>query len=127
MRGIDGDSRKNKRPDGVADAFQVRKHLVEAHADVPSNILSNDPSGPVLVHDPKHFRPEVAVIARADSLPGKAKGLAWVSAANKVNWSVMFKRPHVVVDWYVGPMLRKHSPGIRVNLAEPHSGHPGPL
>jgi hypothetical protein len=85
MRGIDGASRNNKRPAGVAFAFQVRKHLVEAHADVPSNIFSNDPTGPDGSHEPMHFRPEVTVIFLAAALPGLTKWLAWVSPADDVN------------------------------------------
>jgi hypothetical protein len=46
VRGIDGTSRNNKRLAGVADSFQVRKHLVDRHADDSSNILANDPTGP---------------------------------------------------------------------------------
>ena len=87
MRGIDGASWNNKRPAGVALAFQVRKHAVEAHVDVPSNIFSNDPTGPDGSHDPMHFWPEVTVIIRAFSLPGVTEWLAWVSPANKLNWA----------------------------------------
>jgi len=87
VRCTDGASWNNKRPAGVTFGFQVSQHVIETHADVPSNILSNDPSGPEFVHEPTKFRPEVAVIFLALSLPGSGKGLAWVSAANNVNWS----------------------------------------
>jgi hypothetical protein len=87
VRGIDGASRNNKRPAGVAFAFQVRKHLVEAHADVTINIFSNDPTGPGGSHEPMHFRPEVTVIFLASALPGLTKWLAWVSPADDVNRS----------------------------------------
>lgn len=46
VRGIDAASWNNKRPDGVADGFQVRKHRVESQVDDPNNILSNNPRGP---------------------------------------------------------------------------------
>jgi len=88
VRGVDGASWNNKRPCGVALSLQVRKHVVEAHADVPSNVFSNDPSGPEFSHEPIKFRPEVAVIFLASALPGSRKWLAWVSAANNVNCSV---------------------------------------
>jgi len=88
VRCTDGASWNNKRPAGVARVFQVRKHVIEAHADVPSNVFSNDPSGPEFVHEPHKFWPEVAVIFLASSLPGCGERLAWVSAANNVNWSV---------------------------------------
>jgi hypothetical protein len=76
VRGIDGTSRNNKRLAGVADAFQVRKHRVELHADEPSNILTNDPSGPDFLYNSAHFRPEVTVILLAPSLPGCREWLA---------------------------------------------------
>jgi len=88
VRGTNGASWNNKRPAGVTLSFQVRKHVIEAHADVPSNVFSNDPSGPEFVHEPHKFWPEVAVIFLASSLPGCGERLAWVSAANNVNWSV---------------------------------------
>jgi hypothetical protein len=87
VRGVDGASWNNKRPAGVALSFQVRKHIVEAHADVPRNILSTYPSGPEFSHEPTKFRPEVAVIFLASALPGCGEWLARsrVSAANNVN------------------------------------------
>jgi hypothetical protein len=41
---------------GVVDSFHVRKHLVEAHTDVPSNIFTHNPSGSCLSNNSKHFR-----------------------------------------------------------------------
>jgi len=88
VRGVNGASWNNKRPAGVTLSFQVRKHVIEAHADVASNVLSNDPSGPEFSHEPTKFRPEMAVIFLASSLPGSGERLAGVSPANNVNWSV---------------------------------------
>ena len=85
VRGVDGASWNNNRPAGVTFAFQVRKHIVEAHADVPSNILANDPTGPDVFNNSEHLRPEVTVIFRAASEPGLTKGLTWKTAANKLN------------------------------------------
>jgi hypothetical protein len=94
--------------------------LVEAHRDVTSNIFSNNPSGPELVHEPIHFRPEVAVIARAFSLPGQAKGLTRESAGNKVDCSDISARQlsNVFVNWNVRPMLRQHPAAKRIDLAK---------
>ncbi len=47
---------KNARPD--------------PHADEAINVFTNNPSGPDIGNDSEHFRPEVAVILRAASLPG---------------------------------------------------------
>jgi hypothetical protein len=85
VRGVDGASWNNNRLAGVAFGLQVRKHLVEAHCDVTSNVFSKEPSGPEGNQEPIHFRPEVTVIFLALSLPGMTKGLAWVAPANKVN------------------------------------------
>ena len=87
VRGIDGASRYNKRPDGVACAFQVRKHSVEAQSSEPVNILTKHPSGPDSKNDAQHLRPEMAVIRLALALPGVGKGLAWESPADEVNGS----------------------------------------
>jgi hypothetical protein len=126
---VDGTSRNNHRPRGEAESVQVRKHLVEAHADDPSNILSKNPSGPEFFDKTAHFRPEVTVIFRASSLPGNTKRLAGVSSANKVNWanifasqcSYIFKLPDI------RPMLCQDLPAKRINFAERDGGHPSPL
>jgi hypothetical protein len=121
VRGVNGASWNNKRPAGVALSLQVRKHVIEAHADVTSNILSNDPSGPEFSHEPTKFRPEVAVIFLASSLPGCGKGLAWVSAANNVNWSVnvaSFQFPHVWEARDIRPVPCQDSAGERLVFAE---------
>jgi hypothetical protein len=122
VRRCDGTSWNNKRPACVAFGFQVSQHIVEAHADVASNVLSNDPSGPEFVHEPTKFWPEVAVIFLALSLPGCGKWLAWVSAANNINWSNVraFQFANVSVDWYIGPMMLQHPARKRFNLTESH-------
>jgi hypothetical protein len=122
VRGILTASRNNKRLPGVPDVFQVRKHLVEAHADVPSNIFTNEPIGPELMQKAMHLRPEVTVILFACSLPGKAEGLARVSAANNVNWFniASFQGSHVLKDRHPGEILSQHLLRERLNLAKCH-------
>ena len=107
-------------------ALQVRKHVVEAHADVPSNILSNDPSGPEFSHEPTKFRPEMAVIFLAPALPGGGKWLARVASANNVNWSNILASQfsHVLKDRNARPMFRQHLAGERLDLAERHGFKP---
>jgi hypothetical protein len=117
VRGIDGTSRYNKRPPGVADVFQVRKHAVEAQRSVPSNILSKEPSGPMLLDDPKSLRPEPAVILLASSLPGKGFWLAWVACGNNVAVCPV-ECADVLVDWHFRPMLPKDAATERVDLTE---------
>jgi hypothetical protein len=84
VSGIDGTSRNNKRPAGVADSFQVRKHVVEFHSDDASNVLAKNPSGSRFANNAQHFRPERAVICRASSLPGNAERLARKSTCDEV-------------------------------------------
>jgi hypothetical protein len=79
VAGADGRSWYKKRLRGVTRPPQVSKHVVEAQSDVSSNIFANKPTGSDFLKDSLNFRPEVAVIFRASSLPGVGKRLAWVS------------------------------------------------
>lgn len=81
--GTDARSRNNERPDGVVKTLQVSRHIFECHADEPRNILSKDPSGPELLHDAKHLRPERTVVLCASSLPGIGIRLAGKAAADE--------------------------------------------
>jgi hypothetical protein len=83
--GIDTASWNNKRPAGVAECFQVRKHRVEFHVDDASNVLSKNPSGFCFRDNAEHFRPEVTVICRAFSLPGAAERLARKSPCDEAD------------------------------------------
>jgi len=76
VRGVDGASWNNNRLDFITFGFQVKTHLFEFHVDDSSNVLTNDPSGPDFRYDSEHFRPEMAVIILALSLPGNAERLA---------------------------------------------------
>jgi hypothetical protein len=127
--GVDGTSWNNKRPRGVAECLQVRKHFVEAQTDVPSNILSKHPSGPEFFDKTAHFRPEVTVIFRASTLPGCTEWLAGVSSANKVNWSNIFatQLPHVFKLGNIRPVFLKYSTAKRVDFTLGNNGHPSPL
>ena len=122
VRGIEGASWYTKRLAGVTFIFQVRKHLVEPHADVPNNILKQAPRGPDGSHEPMHFRPEVAVIFRASSLPGQTKGLAGVSSDDDVNRSscIGCQLPYIFKNWHIGPVFLENPPAERVDLAEGH-------
>jgi hypothetical protein len=126
VRCVNGDSRNNKRPCGVACAFQVRKHLVEAQCDVASNVFSKHPSGPEFFDKPQILRPEVAVIIRAFTLPGVTEWLARVSAANNVNWSNVrpLECPNIAVTGNVRPVLFQDALTKRVDFAERHGDEP---
>jgi len=76
VRGTDGTSWNNNRPDFIAFGLQVNTHAFELHLDDTSNILSDDPSGPCFGNNAQHLRPEVTVICLASSLSGAGKRLA---------------------------------------------------
>ena len=93
VSGIDTASRNNKRPAGVADAFQLRKHVVEFHRDDSRNVLAKHPSGSCFFNNAQHLRPEMTVIRRASSLPGDAEWLARKSTCDEVAAAVfLFRR-----------------------------------
>lgn len=87
VRSADAASWNHKCPRCVAFTFQVRKHIVERQIEDVSNIFSNDPSGPQLVDNSKHLRPEITVIVLASALSGLGEGLAREAAGNNVNCS----------------------------------------
>jgi hypothetical protein len=77
----DATSRKYKRLHLVACGFQVRAHIIECHADEPSNVLDTNESGPEFLSKSQHFRPEVTVIRRAALLSGDGEGLTGDAAS----------------------------------------------
>jgi hypothetical protein len=122
VSGIDGASRNNKRFAGVAESFQVSQHVVEAHRDVASNVFANSPTRPELPYKPSKFRPEMAVISRASTLPGKTEWLAGIPSCDDVNRSnaIASQLPHVAVNGNARPVLRQYLLAIRIDLAERH-------
>lgn len=52
--GPHGTSRNSKRLRGVIEVFQIRQDLVEAQVDVPNNIFTNKPVGPVFFNSAAH-------------------------------------------------------------------------
>jgi hypothetical protein len=120
MRCAEGDSRNTQRPDFVAEGFQISAHLVKSHADETRHILTNNPSGLCERHNAAHLRPEGTLVLAAQSLSGKAEGLAGEASANKVNWLKVFSRhdANVAEARYVRPMLGEYAlaPGVDLNL-----------
>ena len=77
MGRIDGTSRDNDRPAGVADALQVRRHSVEPIlANRCRNLFSHDDRGPTGSNEAEEDGPEVPLVRRAFLLTGGAEGLA---------------------------------------------------
>jgi hypothetical protein len=85
MGRIDGTSRDNGRPAGVADAFQVIKHSVEpTFSNRSRNLLSHKDRGAGGSDEIEERRPEMALVrlpelrARcAERLAGSASGPDW--------------------------------------------------
>jgi len=127
VRGTEGTSRNNKRPAGVAEAFQVSKRCVEPHSDDSRHILSNNPSGSEFFNNAAHFRPEVTVIILASSLPGNGKWLAGESSANKVNWWEVVCPAFSDVSEFrdIGPVFREDFLAKLIILYLPFACHPG--
>jgi hypothetical protein len=121
VRRIDGTSRNTQRCCFVTETFQVRKHLVEPQVDEPRHILTKEPIGPENGETADHFRPEIAVIILALSLPGTTEWLARKSSANKVNGldELPIDAPDVVVTGDVRPVFFEDLPAILVNFDLP--------
>jgi hypothetical protein len=77
MGRIDGTSRDNDRPAGVADALQVSEHSVEPIlANRCRNLLSHHDIGPAGVDESECFGPQVPLVRRAFLLSRDRKRLA---------------------------------------------------
>jgi hypothetical protein len=127
---IDGTSRNNKRPRGVADGFQVSEHVVECQRDDASNVFANNPRGSRECNNPAHFRPEVAVVFLRSLLSGDGEGLARESAADDIDTSkpiqsVCVNGANVVEAGDAWPVLAEHGSAVFVTLAKSDGAHPG--
>ena len=77
MGRIDGTSRDNGSPEGVADAFQVRMHSVEPIlSNRRRNLLSHDDSGAAGSDEAEELGPEVALVFLPLALSGNGERLA---------------------------------------------------
>jgi hypothetical protein len=77
MGRVDGTSRDNGRPPGVADAFQVSKHSVEpVLANRRRNLLSHEDSGPSGTDESKQVGPQVPIVTLGFAFAGDAERLA---------------------------------------------------
>lgn len=130
MLGIDGTSRNNKRLDGVASGFQFSTHVVESQSDEPRHVFTNNPSRPDCLDNCEHCRPEVAVIVRAHSLPGKGPRLAGESTREQSAASKPGKvgcDSHVADVGNIGPTLGEDAAGVWLDLGESDCAKSCPL
>ena len=90
----DAASRKYEWENSVSRFCQVKDRFVEPHIDEASNIFPKHPTGPQLGNNAAHFRPQVAFIRKAPSLPCGGEGLAGKSAGEDGNGfkSCFFKK-----------------------------------
>jgi hypothetical protein len=114
----DGRSRKYKRPRFVPCGVQVSEYTVECQSDEASNILDNDPSGLVDMHNAEHLRPEITVVCRAPSLAGDTEWLAGNASGHNINASKVVPPhvPYIRDPLHVRPMLRENLPAVVVYL-----------
>ena len=64
---------------------QVSENPSFDHSGDSSNVLTNDPSGPDLVNNAEHLRPEITLIFSSSSLSGITKRLAGKSSREDVD------------------------------------------
>jgi hypothetical protein len=85
VRRVRAASWNKERLRGVVLIFQVSEHVIECHVDDVSNILPNNPTGPQVLDEPKHFRPEITVVVFPKLESGSAEWLAGKSARQYCN------------------------------------------
>jgi hypothetical protein len=111
MGRIDGTSRDNGRPAGVADAFQVRLHSVEPIlSNRCRNLLSHEDSGPTGADKLKEDGPEVALVFLRFAFSGNGEGLAGGAACPQ--------RPFVGPSGKACSVAPSTDPGKEVALIE---------
>ena len=93
------------------------------------HIFTNNPRGPEFGNNSEIFRPEVAVICLAFSLPGDTVRLARESSANNVNWFevVTSTFSDILMPPHIWPMFSQHFVTIIVVVALPRTRHTGAL
>jgi hypothetical protein len=108
-----------KRPRGVSRVVQASENFVQAHRSEASNVLSNRPSGPALLDNAQHLRPEVTIVALAESSSSLREWLTGESSHHNV--CLTFVRPElmdILDDGNVRPVLPEHLTAERIFLAE---------
>ena len=74
---VDGTSRDNGRPAGVADAFHVSEHSVEpVLANRRRNLFSHEDSGPSGTGEPEKVGPQVPIVSLGFALARDRERLA---------------------------------------------------
>ena len=127
----DGTSRYFKRRRNfVADGLQVRYHRIERHSVDTNNIFTNNPRRLALLNNGKHWRPEVAVIINAFTLPGAgcAEWLAGEPAADNINGKSFCsdcKGGNVIVYRYPRPIETYPILTILILFTESDGSHSG--
>ena len=99
--------------------------LFRSHIDEASNIFPKHPTGPQLGNNAAHFRPQVAFIRKALSLPCGGEGLAGKSAGYNGNGfkSCFFKKRllcksrDIPESRHIRPVLFQNGIGIVCPLA----------
>lgn len=128
MRRIDGTSRNNKRPRGVAEGFQVSQHIVECQRNETSNVFTKDPSGSRECNNAAHLRPEVAVVFLGFLSAGDAERLAGEASTDEIDsskptQSVCVECMDIIEAGNPWPVFGEHGSAELVPLAEGDGSH----
>ncbi|SDG19805.1 hypothetical protein SAMN04244550_03578 [Rhodobacter capsulatus] len=109
MRRADLCRREQARRRRVAQSPKLSQDGLEAEGDVPGHVFEEDPFRAALADDSGDVGPEVAGIASAAALPGRAEGLAGVSGKNGIEGAAEgkgVKAPQVGPDGGRGEVAR---------------------
>lgn len=128
----EGTSRNFKRRRNLeADGLQVRNHLVQRTPSTfveVSNILTKEPSGPALLNNGRHRRPEPIrmLSATITSTRRGAARLAREARADDIsgNWG---DGSHVVIAGDAGPVFFEDASAEGIDFTESDGSHSGSL
>jgi len=85
VRGTNVVSTHHERPDGVAFRLQVFDNPVSSESSEAMNVLSADPTGSHLSHDPEHLGPEPSLIVVAAPFASARHWLAGKPSDEDIN------------------------------------------
>lgn len=100
------------------EAGKIGQHWTQATSSQPWHVFGDDNGRFRFIDDAREVRPEPALVVESALFSGEAEWLAWEAAANNVNCS-RSHRSDIFKSFCVGPVLRKHAPTPRINLALP--------
>ena len=117
VRGANGPSAQNDRPNLVTFIFQIVDDLMTDGRKDARDVLSHNPSGSRFPDNPDEFGPEVSFIVFSFPLARNRMRLAWKSTANHV-YRLSSEGLYVVVNWHPGEVFLENLLTEWFDLAE---------